>query len=111
MSSSPISTVRSPSGAPGARHGRLERDPLLRFRDARCEAQCDEPDGQRQPQLDGRERTARDRQLHAFSRSVTNVPIINSTNTTAFQTGILWDTADGGASYNGTQDVAFITKI
>ncbi|HIQ49938.1 MAG TPA: hypothetical protein EYH56_01955 [Nanoarchaeota archaeon] len=47
------------------------------------------------------------------SRVVCDVPIINSTdsNNGNFVTGILWDSADGGDEYNGTQDVVFITKI
>jgi len=46
-----------------------------------------------------------------FSRTIANVPVVNSTNTTAFRTGILWDTSDGGVTYNGSQDVVFITQI
>ena len=30
-------------------------------------------------------------------------------NTVSFRTGILWDMADGGVAYNGTQDIAFMT--
>ena len=44
--------------------------------------------------------------------NVSNVPVVNSTNTSNFITGILWnsgDVNDGG--YNGTQDVIFITKV
>ena len=44
-------------------------------------------------------------------RTVTNVPIIDSTNTSAFVTGILWDSGDGGSSYNGSQDLVFVTRI
>lgn len=39
-----------------------------------------------------------------------NIPIINSTNTSSFVTGILWDSNDG-ASYTGTQDVIFVTFL
>lgn len=46
-----------------------------------------------------------------FGRLINNVPIVNSTNSTTFTTGILWDTGDGGVEYDGTQDVAFITQI
>ncbi len=46
-----------------------------------------------------------------FGRQIADVPVIDSTNTSAFRTGILWDMSDGGASYNGGQDVAFITQI
>ncbi|MFH0869566.1 MAG: CARDB domain-containing protein [archaeon] len=46
-----------------------------------------------------------------YTKTTQNTPIINSTNTTSFVTGILWDTSDGGTQYNGTQDIAFITEI
>ena len=46
-----------------------------------------------------------------YTRTAQNTPIVNSTNTSNFQTGILWDTNDGGTQYNGTQDIAFITEI
>lgn len=46
-----------------------------------------------------------------FTKNITNVPIINSTNTTNFKTGILWDKSDGHTEYNGTQDIIFITEI
>jgi hypothetical protein len=49
--------------------------------------------------------------LTIFERSVTHIPVINSTNTTTFQTGILWDTSDGGGEYNGNQDVVFVNPI
>ncbi|MFH0869533.1 MAG: DUF2341 domain-containing protein [archaeon] len=45
-----------------------------------------------------------------FSKTISDVPIINSTNSSTFQTGILWDTNDGGVEYNGTQDIIFITE-
>jgi hypothetical protein len=46
-----------------------------------------------------------------YGLPVNNVPIYNSTDNSNFKTGILWDYGDGGAGYNGTQDVAFITKM
>jgi hypothetical protein len=46
-----------------------------------------------------------------FAKTINTVPIINSTNTSNFQTGILWDKGDGGVEYNGTQDLIFITEI
>ena len=46
-----------------------------------------------------------------YSRTINNVPIHNSTNNDNFKTGILWDYGDGGAGYNGTQDVVFMTQI
>jgi hypothetical protein len=48
-----------------------------------------------------------------FSSNIINVPIANSTNTSNFITGILWDTSDFNSIgfYNGSQDIAFVTKI
>jgi hypothetical protein len=46
-----------------------------------------------------------------FSKLVADVPVINSTNTSNFKTGILWDSSDGGTEYNGTQDIIFVTEI
>jgi len=46
-----------------------------------------------------------------FADVINNVPVANSTNTSSFITGILWDTADGGAEYSGTQDLIFVTKM
>ncbi len=49
--------------------------------------------------------------ITAYNKQIQNVPVINSTNTSNFQTGILWDKSDGGTQYNGTQDIIFITQI
>ncbi|WP_414837345.1 CARDB domain-containing protein [Candidatus Nanosalina sp. VS9-1] len=38
-----------------------------------------------------------------------DVPVANSTNSTNFVTGLLYDTADG-TDFNGTQDLVFITE-
>lgn len=52
-----------------------------------------------------------------FSQTISNVPIINSTNSTTFQTGILWDTSDNTQVSNrqfdvtDKEDLVFITKI
>ncbi|MFH1770580.1 MAG: CARDB domain-containing protein [archaeon] len=46
-----------------------------------------------------------------FSTTILNVPIVNSTNTSDFVTGILWDYGDGNTQYNGTQDLIFITEV
>lgn len=51
------------------------------------------------------------RNITAYKRSIIQVPVINSTNTSSFTTGILWDASDGGTRYNGTQDVVFITAM
>ena len=50
------------------------------------------------------------RSFTIFGNSVSNVPIINSTNSSNFVTGILWDSNDG-SNYDGTQDVIFITEV
>jgi hypothetical protein len=49
--------------------------------------------------------------LELYSRTVNNVPLINSTNTSSFQTGVLWDESDGGLEYNSSQDLVFVTQI
>ena len=46
-----------------------------------------------------------------FNRSIYNVPIINSTNSSTFITGILWDTEDGGSDFNASQDLVFVARI
>ena len=47
-----------------------------------------------------------------FLTPILNVPVINTTNTSSFLTGILWDSSDENpGQYNGSQDIAFITKI
>ena len=51
------------------------------------------------------------RNFTVFSRVIDNVPVINSTNTSAFVTGILWDSSDGSPAYNGSQDLVFIANI
>ncbi|MBD3203357.1 hypothetical protein GF327_03625 [Candidatus Woesearchaeota archaeon] len=45
-----------------------------------------------------------------YDRTINNVPIINSTNSSTFVTGVLWDTNDGNTHYNGTQDIVFFTN-
>jgi hypothetical protein len=42
--------------------------------------------------------------------AIANVPYVNSTNTSSFISGILWDSAEG-ANYNGTQDLIFVTRV
>ncbi|MBN1502354.1 hypothetical protein JW930_02320 [Candidatus Woesearchaeota archaeon] len=48
-----------------------------------------------------------------FKKSISLVPIVNSTNNTNFITGIMWDTSDPnlGGRFNGSQDVVFVTRI
>lgn len=57
------------------------------------------------------------KQTETFSTqglTIANVPVANSTNTTAFRTGILWDTSDtsGDDEFDTTdqEDLVFITK-
>jgi hypothetical protein len=45
-----------------------------------------------------------------FGTTISNVPVINSTNNENFKTGILWD-YQGVEEYNGTQNILFITRI
>jgi hypothetical protein len=51
------------------------------------------------------------RNITAFKRTIVDVPIINSTNTVSFVTGVLWDSSDGGNFYNKSQDIAFVTVM
>jgi hypothetical protein len=46
-----------------------------------------------------------------YRMPIQDVPLVNSTNTSNFQTGILWDTSDGNTQYNGTQDLIFLTVL
>ena len=48
--------------------------------------------------------------LIIYDTLITNIAIANSTNTSNFFTGILWDTTDGGSEYNGSQDIVFFTR-
>jgi hypothetical protein len=49
--------------------------------------------------------------LTVFGSGVVNVSVVNSTNSSNFQTGILWDDSDGGTEYNGTQDIVFVSVV
>ncbi|USN45765.1 MAG: DUF2341 domain-containing protein [Candidatus Woesearchaeota archaeon] len=52
------------------------------------------------------------RNMQLGARTLTNVPIINSTNTSAsFVTGILWEYDGGNAEYDGSQQLVFATPI
>ncbi len=46
-----------------------------------------------------------------FKEKIQNVPLTNSTNTSNFMTGILWDKSDGNNQYNGSQDLVFFTTV
>ena len=46
-------------------------------------------------------------------REIDNVPVVNSTNSSNFKTGLLWDSSTGDSSteYDGTQTLIVMTKI
>ncbi|MBU0472050.1 MAG: ribosome recycling factor, partial [Nanoarchaeota archaeon] len=46
-----------------------------------------------------------------FSKNIGYVPVVNSTNTSDFVTGLLWDYSDGNVEFNATQDLLLITRI
>ena len=51
-----------------------------------------------------------------FADEIRNISIVNSSNTSIFTTGILWDQSDdapgvGNGEFNGSEDVVFITGI
>lgn len=47
-----------------------------------------------------------------YNRNIPGVPIVNSTNSSNFVTGILWDYSDLKLeSYNGSQDVVFVGNV
>ena len=41
---------------------------------------------------------------------ILDVPVVNSTNTSNFITGIMWDTRNS-TEYNGTQSLYFTTRV
>ena len=47
-----------------------------------------------------------------YGKGLSNVPLINSTTTQSFTTGMLWDSADdtGDGEYDGTETLIFLTK-
>jgi len=50
--------------------------------------------------------------ITSFNHIITNVSIMNSTNSSAFKTGILWDSSDSNpGQFNGTQDVVFVSPF
>jgi hypothetical protein len=49
--------------------------------------------------------------LTAFKRTINSIPIVNSTNSSSFVTGILWDTTGGFNFYSGTQPIVFVTVM
>jgi len=47
-----------------------------------------------------------------YGNNITDVPVTDSTNSSDFVTGILWDYSDiNPGEYNGSQDLVFITKV
>ncbi len=71
----------------------------------------------------GREKEKKEKNLgeeetfFVFNTAIKDVPVINSTNSTLFRTGILWDISDDTQGPNGEYDVVdkedliFITKV
>jgi hypothetical protein len=49
--------------------------------------------------------------ISVFNHLILNVPYYNSTNNSNFETGILWDSGDGGLEFNASQDVIFIADV
>ena len=46
-----------------------------------------------------------------YDNDIFNISVVNSTNTTSFLTGILWDKSDGGNEYDTTHDIVFVSQI
>ncbi|NIA04030.1 MAG: hypothetical protein GWP09_01640, partial [Nitrospiraceae bacterium] len=48
-----------------------------------------------------------------FGSVISDVPVVNSTNSSNFISGILWDSSSGDSSieYDGSQNLVFVTKI
>jgi len=47
-----------------------------------------------------------------YGRIIDSVPVVNSTNTSNFITGMLWDYSDSNPGrYNGSQDLIFVTRM
>ncbi|MFH0978155.1 MAG: CARDB domain-containing protein [Candidatus Woesearchaeota archaeon] len=60
----------------------------------------------------GRQGSPDRRTFTVFDLNITGVPVINSTNTSNFVTGILWDSSDLAIGhYNGTQDIVFVGNV
>lgn len=52
------------------------------------------------------------RTIEVFGENITDVPVTNSTNTSAFQTGVLYDADDDtNGGYDGEEDLVFVTFI
>jgi hypothetical protein len=54
--------------------------------------------------------------FNVFGNQITDVPIVNSTNSTTFVTGIFWDTSDDSNSNNqydntSKEDILFVTMV
>ncbi|MFH1174216.1 MAG: DUF2341 domain-containing protein [archaeon] len=47
--------------------------------------------------------------ITSFDTTIFSIPVRNSTNSSDFETGILWDEGDGNTQYNGSQDLIFVT--
>ncbi len=52
------------------------------------------------------------RNMTLFNKQVLYVPVVNSTNSSNFLTGIVWDANDNEKpEYNGSQDIMFVTPL
>ncbi len=52
------------------------------------------------------------RDFIVFANIVNSTPYVNSTNTSDFITGIMWDMSDNNpGEYNGSQDIVFISRV
>lgn len=52
------------------------------------------------------------RNFTIYQNVVRDVPIVNSTNTSSFMTGILWDANDANpGEFNGSQDIVFVSAL
>ncbi|RJQ18121.1 hypothetical protein C4573_00160 [Candidatus Woesearchaeota archaeon] len=52
--------------------------------------------------------------INSYNKNIANISVVNSTNTSSFITGILWDTSDSSNDYYDTgekEDLIFITEI
>ncbi|MFO8111019.1 MAG: hypothetical protein R6T92_00770, partial [Desulfosalsimonadaceae bacterium] len=51
-------------------------------------------------------------QFVVYANTINNVSVVNSTNSSNFITGILWDSSDSNpGEFNASQDIVFVSKI
>lgn len=52
------------------------------------------------------------RNMSIYAHDVAHVPVMNSTVTSSFQTGLLWDaSSDVDGEYSGSEDIVFVAGI